>query len=81
MVKSTHNLFFIYNDSFCTSINVREYRRGNTKMDNPEKVTTQDTQDKEKHNKNATQYVLDTSVHKQTQITYRDMSPPTNNWR
>ena len=38
-------------------------------MDNPEKPTTYGTQDKEKQNKNTTQYVLDTTIHKQTQIT------------
>jgi hypothetical protein len=30
-------------------------------MDNPEKLVTYGTQDKEKQNKNTTQYVLDTS--------------------
>jgi hypothetical protein len=36
-----------------------------------------------KTNKNTTQYVLDTTICKQIQITYgkQDMSPPTNNWR
>jgi len=38
-------------------------------MDNPEKLATHDTQDDEKLNKNATQYVLDTTTRKQTQIT------------
>ena len=38
-------------------------------MDNPEKLVTQGTQDKEKQNKNTTQYVLDTTMRKQTQIT------------
>ena len=32
------------------------------------KLTTYDTQDEEKQNKNTTQYVLDTTIHKQTQI-------------
>jgi hypothetical protein len=36
-------------------------------MDNPEKLATQGTQDKDKHN--ATQYVFDTTTHKQTQTT------------
>ena len=35
---------------------------------NPEKLTTQGTQDEEKQNKNKTQYVLDTTIRKQTQI-------------
>ena len=38
-------------------------------MDDPEKLTTQGTQDEEKKQKNTTQYVLDTTMRKQTQIT------------
>ena len=38
-------------------------------MDKPEKLVTQGTQDKEKQNKNTTQYVFDTTLRKQTQIT------------
>jgi hypothetical protein len=38
-------------------------------MDNPEQPTTQGTPDEEKQNKNKTQYALDTTIHKQTQIT------------
>ena len=38
-------------------------------MDNPENVATQGTQEEEKQNKNTTQYVLDTTIRKQTQIT------------
>jgi hypothetical protein len=38
-------------------------------MDNPEKLATQDTQDENKQSKNTTQYVLDTTIRKQTQIT------------
>jgi hypothetical protein len=38
-------------------------------MDNPEKLATNGTQDEEKQNKNTTQYVLDTTMRKQTQIT------------
>ena len=41
--------------------NVRKYRR-----DNPEKLTTQD---EKKQNENTTQYVLDTAINRQTQIT------------
>jgi hypothetical protein len=36
-------------------------------MDNPEKLATQGTQDEEKQN--TTQYALDITMHKQTQIT------------
>ena len=38
-------------------------------MDNPEKLATQGKQEEEKQNKNTTQYVLDTTIRKQTQIT------------
>ena len=38
-------------------------------MDNPEKLSAQVTQDEEKQSKNTTQYVLDTTMHKQTKIT------------
>ena len=39
-------------------------------MDNPEKLATQGTQDEDKQNKfNTTQYALDTTIRKQTQIT------------
>ena len=40
-------------------------------MDNPEKLTIWGTQDEEKQNKNTTQYVLGTTILKQTQITYK----------
>jgi len=38
-------------------------------MDSPLKLATKATQDKEKYSKNTTQYVLDTTMCKQTQIT------------
>ena len=37
-------------------------------MDNQEKPATLGTQDEEKQSKNTTQYVLDTTMHKQTHI-------------
>jgi hypothetical protein len=40
---------------------------GNQKR-HPEKLATYGTQDEEKQNKNTTQYVLDTAIHKQTEI-------------
>ena len=39
-------------------------------MDNSVKLATQGTQDEEKQNKNTTQYVLDITLRKQTQITW-----------
>ena len=45
-------------------INVREYRRGNQKW-----TIQRNWQHEEKQNKNKAQYVLDTTMHKQTQIT------------
>ena len=53
--------------SDCCLINVREYRRGNTKKNNPENLATQVTKDET--NQNTTQYMLDTTIRKQTQIT------------
>ena len=47
--------------------NRRRIPKGQSKMSNPEKLTTQATQDKDKQNINSTQYVLDTSIQKQTQ--------------
>jgi len=44
-------------------------------VDNSEKLATQRTQDDEKQNKNTTQYVLDTTLRKQTQITYIRYEP------
>ena len=38
------------------------------KGNNPDKLATKATQDEEKQNKNITQYVLDTTIRKQTQI-------------
>ena len=38
-------------------------------MDNQEKLATYGTQDQDKQNKHTTQYVLDTTMRKQTQIT------------
>ena len=39
---------------------------GQSRMDNPEKLATQIAQYEEKQNKNTTQYVVDTTMHKQT---------------
>jgi hypothetical protein len=47
------------------SINVREYGYGQSR----ENGNTQGTHDEDKQNKNTTQYVLDTTICKQTQIT------------
>ena len=51
-------------------INVREYQKGQSKIiDNPEKLATYGTQNKEKQSKNTTQYELGTTMRKETQIT------------
>ncbi len=47
------------------SLNKRQRIQRAIKKDNPEKLTTQDTQDEDKHNKHTTHYVLDTTMHKQ----------------
>ena len=44
-------------------------------MDNPEKLATQGTQDEEKQNKDTTQYVLDTTMRKHTQLTQKRHGP------
>jgi hypothetical protein len=46
-------------------MNVREH---GIKNDNPEKLSTWGKQDKEKQNKNTTQYVFDTTIRIQTEI-------------
>jgi len=38
-------------------------------MDNPEKLATNGTQKEDRQKKNITQYMLDTTLRKQTQIT------------
>jgi len=38
------------------------------KMDNPDKLATYGTQDEDKQTQNTTQYVLETTINKQTQI-------------
>ena len=40
-----------------------------SKKGNPQKLATQGTLDEEKQNKDTTQYVLDATMRKQTQIT------------
>jgi hypothetical protein len=51
-------------------------------MDHSEKLARQGTQDEEEQNKNTTQYVLETTMLRQTQMTHHklDMRRPTNNW-
>ena len=44
--------------------------KGPSKKENPEKLATQSSQDEEKQNKNTTQYVMDTTIRKQTQSTW-----------
>ena len=39
-----------------------------SKRDIPGELATQGTQDEDKQNKNITQYALDSTIHKQTQI-------------
>jgi hypothetical protein len=46
-----------------------ENTEGAIKMDNQEKLATYDTQDEDKQSENTTQYALDTTMCKQTQIT------------
>ena len=43
-------------------------KKGQSKMDNPDKLATQSAPDEDKQNKNTTQYVLDTTMRKQIQF-------------
>jgi hypothetical protein len=54
--------------NYVVSINIREYRRA-IKIDYPEKLATYGTQNEDNQSKNTPQYVLDTTMRKQTQIT------------
>ena len=47
----------------------QEIPKGQSTMDKPEKLPTQGIQDEDKQSKNAAQYVLNTTLRKQTQIT------------
>jgi len=47
----------------------KKISKGQPKMNNPKKLATYGTQDEDKQNKNTTQYVLDITIRKQTQIT------------
>ena len=51
---------------------------GAIKNDNPEKLETEGTQDDNKQHKNTTQYVLDTTLRKQTQIMSSSHEPSVN---
>ena len=41
-------------------------KKGKSKMDTADKLVTSSTQDEDKQSKNTTQYVLDTTIRKQT---------------
>ena len=60
---SRHYIYVLSHELPPLYINVRENR-----MDNPEKLSTLSTQDEDKQ-KHTTQYVLDTTMRKQTHIT------------
>ena len=59
-------MLFVFNsiDDISLQINVREYRRGNQKKDNPEKLVTytSSTQDEENQTNNITQHVVDFEI-------------------
>ena len=56
-----------HGDEIINTKNVTE--KGQYKMDNPENLAIKGTQDEEKQSKNTTQYMLDITIRKQTQIT------------
>ena len=47
----------------------QKIQKGQSKKDNTKKLAKQGTQGDGKENKNTTQYVLDTTMHKQIQLT------------
>ena len=64
--KQKHNTTYVGHRYAQTNTSVREHK---SKIDIPEKLAIQGTQDVEKQNKNTTQYTLDTTMRKQTQTT------------
>ena len=57
-------------DMINVTINTRQrIPQEQSKMDNPDKLATQGTKDEDKQHKNTTEYVLDTTLRIQTQIT------------
>ena len=64
--KGLHRIAKIGYGHLCLRDEKREYRRGNKKG---QSETTLGAQEEDKRNKNTTQYVLDTTKRKQTQIT------------
>ena len=64
----------------CYDLNKRQkIPNGQSKMDNPDKLARYGTQDTQ--SKNTTQFVLNNTIRKQTQITQIRHDPFTNNWR
>ena len=55
--------------SCCMIYKRQRISQGQSQMNNPEKLARQGTQDEEKQNRNTTQYVSDTTISKQAQIT------------
>ena len=53
----------------CYSIKRQRIPKWQSKIDNPEKLATNGTQDEENQSKNTEQYALDTTMRNQTQIT------------
>ena len=68
--SNMYTVIFYFRNTFCDNLNKRQrIPKGHPKKGNPEKLATQGTKDEEKQNKIITQYVLDNTIHKQTQIT------------
>jgi len=55
--------------------------KGQSKMNNSEKLATQGSQDEDKQKNITTQCFLNTNIHKQTQQTSIRHEPPTRHWR
>jgi hypothetical protein len=54
LARGTTNLLNTKDRDCCRGIPDREYRRGQSKMENPEKLATYGTQEKERQSKNTT---------------------------
>jgi hypothetical protein len=68
MMSRKYTITLVFEKENYTNI-LRYPIEGQSKMDNQEKLATLGTQDEDNQIKNTTQYVLDTTMRKQTQIT------------
>ena len=63
--SASNSCYLSYDATFVFTNKRQRIPKGQSKKNNPEKLATQGKQDEEIQNKNTTQYVLDTTIHKQ----------------